>query len=154
MTPDRLARKGDESSAVVSIGNSPGAMFQEPQQGFGGLIKRLNIKQQNQKAKELLFFTWDGPDDLRGVPQAHKGELVEPPRANVPDFNWAPLPFVHYLFPGVTIWTASTKYKKKWGKEQKKKSCIVRKIAPLCKDSSASLLGNISRQTTPKSSGL
>lgn len=96
-------------------------MFQEPQQGFGGLIKRLNIKQQNQKAKELLFFTWDGPDDLRGVPQAHKGELVEPPRANVPDFNWAPLPFVHYLFPGVTIWTASTKYKKKWGKEQKKK---------------------------------
>lgn len=35
MTRDRLDRKGDESSAVVSVGNSTGGMFQEPQQGFG-----------------------------------------------------------------------------------------------------------------------
>lgn len=97
-----------------------GICSRNPSMVLGGLIKRLNIKQHNQGAKGLVLFTWDSPDDLRGVPQANKGELVEPPRANVPDFNWAPLPLVHYLFPGVTIWTASAK-KRKWGKEQGKK---------------------------------
>lgn len=50
------------------------------------------------------FPTWDGPDNLRGVPQAHKGELVKPPGANVPDLHWAPFPLVHNLLPGVAIW--------------------------------------------------
>lgn len=45
MTPDGLNRKRDESSAVVSVGNSQGYMFQEPQQGlWEGLFRRLNKK--------------------------------------------------------------------------------------------------------------
>lgn len=51
------------------------------------------------------FITWDGPHNLRGVPEAHEGELVEPPGANVPNLHWAPFPLVHNLLPGVAVWT-------------------------------------------------
>lgn len=121
MTLNRLDRKGDETSTFVSV-KKLDSVENPPNPS---LIRKLNIKQQNQKAKELLFFTWDGPDNLRGVPQAHKGELVEPPWAYVPDFDWAPLPLVHYLFPGVPIWTASAKFKKNGGKNKKQKNAIV-----------------------------
>lgn len=62
------------------------------------LKKRLGRKKDG-------FLTWDSPDNLRGVPQAHEGELVEPPGANVPNLHWAPLPLVHNLLPGVAVWT-------------------------------------------------
>lgn len=68
------------------MGKLTGYRFQEPQQGFFEGLRGEEQKQQKREAKEPRFFTRDGPDDLRGVPQAHEGELVEPPRANVPDF--------------------------------------------------------------------
>lgn len=91
------------------------------------------------KTKDKIFFiTWNSPHNLRGVPQAHKGELVEPPGANVPNLHWAPFPLVHNLLPGVAIWrrenrvsmtwslVKTQKTEKKLGAKQKKIQCFQR----------------------------
>lgn len=64
----------------------------------------ISEKKRGLLEKNNYFLTWDSPDNLRGVSQTHKGELVEPPGANVPNLNWAPFPLVHNLLPGVAIW--------------------------------------------------
>lgn len=73
------------------------------------------------KRNRFFFLTRDGPDNLRGVSQAHKGELVEPPGANVPDLHRAPFPLVDDLLPGVAILTGKN------GARFKTRRCMVQK---------------------------
>lgn len=76
MTRDRLDRKGDESSAVVSVGNSTGDMFQEPQQGFGEFnqeIKHKTIKSGSKRAVVLYLRRSWRPQRCSSGPQRRTG---------------------------------------------------------------------------------
>lgn len=147
MTPDRLDRKGDESSAVVRVGNPNGEMFQEPQ-GFNQEIKHKTTKSGSKRAVVLyLRRSWQ-PQRCSSGPQRRTGRAStsECPRLQLSSSSTCTLslPWGNHL---------NSKYKVKKKKNEgknRKKSCMVQKIAPLCKDSSASLLGSISRLTPPK----
>lgn len=153
MTPDRLDRKGDESSALVSEGNLTGDMFQEPQQGLGGFtqeIKHKSTKSGSKRASVIYLRQSWRPQRCSSGPQRRTGRAStsECPRLQPSSSSTCTLslPWGNHL-------NSKYKVKQKWGKEQKKlpsakNSTIMQRLIciPFGK--------HLSRLTTPKSSAL